>query len=244
MLLLSLDRDGTMKRLRMRFSRMILAALLVVAALTLAACGGGEPPTATPLPATAIPTASPTPMAEPTTPPTAEPATTEASGETATAEAKPEVEASQAESPLAAPDSPLAAPPSPLAPPSPAPTPVISGEEGGLAGQIVVVRPTGDVAVSGLVIGLAEVILGDDGLPKASGYEASAAPKATTDDYGRFVFNNLKPGLYTLVLDAVVTQYQLDEAETGDTILVEVKADEVVELGELRYPSLPIPGFQ
>jgi len=233
-----------MKRLRIRFSRIILAALLIVAALTLAACGGGEDPTATPLPATFIPTVPPTPVEEPTTPPTAEPVATEAPVEAATEEVDPEVEASQAESPLAAPDSPLDAPSSPLTPPSPAPTPVISGVEGGLAGQIVVVRPTGDVAVSGLVIGLAEVILGDDGLPKASGYEASTAPKATTDDYGRFVFDNLKPGAYTLILDAVVTQYQLDEAETGDTILVEVKADEIVELGELRYPSLPIPGFQ
>lgn len=44
-----------------------------------------------------------------------------------------------------------------------------------------------------------------------------------------FVFDNLKPGAYTLISDAVVTQYQLDEAETGDTILVEVKADEIVD---------------
>ena len=94
------------------------------------------------------------------------------------------------------------------------------------------------------MIGLAEVIRGEDGVPKASGYEASMAPKATTDDYGRFVFNDLKPGLYTLILDAVVTQYQLDTVDTGETILVEIKPNEIVDIGELRYPSLPIPGFQ
>lgn len=222
-----------MKRFCVRFSTIVLIAILTVSVLVLIACDGGKDPTATPAPPTAIPTAAPTAIEAPPTP-TVEPTATEA---------QPTAEASQVESPLSAPDSPLA-PPSPLTPPSPAPTPVASAEGGGLAGQIVVTRPTGDIAVAGLIVGLAEVILGDDGLPKASGYEASAAPKAITDDYGRFVFNNVKPGMYTLILDAVVTQYQLDDVGTGDTILIEIKPNAIVELGELRYPQLPIPGFQ
>jgi len=225
-----------MEQLHTRFSGMLILALLIVAAMTLAACGGGTEPTATPVPPTATATVAPTATTPPT--PTAAPPTAEAT------KASTEVEPSQAESPLAAPDSPLAAPPSPLTPPSPAPTPVTSSESGGLSGQIIVTRPEGDVAVAGLIVGLAEVILGDDGLPKASGYEASVAPKATTDDYGRFVFDDLKPGMYTLILDAVVTQYQLDNPETGDTILIEIAPNAIVDLGELRYSRLPIPGFQ
>jgi len=222
-----------MTKLRIRFLNVILFAVLTAALMTMSACNRSAPPTATPVPPTAVPTMAPTATeAQPT--PTIEMAAIEVS---------PASETSQTESPLAAPESPLA-PPSPLMPPSLAPTPVTTADTGGLTGQIIVTRPTGDVAVAGLVIGLAEVILGDDGLPKASGYEASAAPKATTDDYGRFVFNNLKPGRYTLILDAVVTQYQLDNAETGDTILIEVTPNTVLDLGELRYPRLPIPGFQ
>lgn len=222
-----------MKQLRARFSRITLIAVSAGVLAAMTACGGGDTPTATPMPPTVVPTTAPTATKVQPTPVIA----------TVTPKAPPTAEPSQAESPLAAPDSPLA-PPSPLMPPAPAPTPVTAADTGGLIGQIIVTRPTGDVAVAGLVIGLAEVILGDDGLPKASGYEASAAPKTTTDDYGRFVFNNLKPGRYTLILDAVVTQYQLDNVETGDTIVIEVKPNAVLDLGELRYPKLPIPGFQ
>lgn len=219
-------------QLRMRIPEVIVTSILLISSFGLAGCGGGEEPT--PVPTT---TQAPTATAAPTEAP-AQSTTVAPSASTAT------VEDSQVESPLAAPNSPLSAPPSPLAPPSPMPTPVTSATGGGLTGQIVVAKPTGDIAVADLMIGLAEVIKGEDGVPKASGYEASMAPKATTDDYGRFVFDNLKPGLYTLILDAVVTQYQLDTVDTGETILVEIKPNEIIDIGALRYPSLPIPGFQ
>lgn len=230
-----------MMQSHMRISGATIVLVLALAILGLAGCGGGEEPTPTLAPPTATATAAPTTIQEPTETPTMPP--TQATAVMPPA-SESTIEASQAESPLAAPASPLSAPPSPLAPPSLAPTPVTSADTGGLTGQIIVAKPTGDVAVAGLTIGLAEVIKGEDGMPKASGYEASAAPKATTDDYGRFVFDNLKPGLYTLILDAVVTQYQLDDIDTGDTILVEIQPNTIVDVSQLRYPSLPIPGFQ
>lgn len=226
-------RYRSMKYVDTRFHIFWVPALLIALALFVSACGGGEA-TATPVPPTAIPVAKPTASAVPTSAvlqvdesPTAEPETPESS---------------QVESPLSSPDSPLSSPPSPLAPPLP--TPAVSAEGGGLTGQIIVTRPTGDVVVSGLIVGLAEVILDENGQPKASGYESAVAPKATTDDFGRFVFDNVRPGMYTLILDAVVTQYQLENAETGETILIEISPNSVADLGELRYPSLPIPGFQ
>lgn len=219
-------------QLRMQIPEVTVALILLIVSLGLAGCGGGEEPTP-------VPTVAPAPTA--TLTPTETPAQDTIEPTSAIA---PSGENNPVQSPLAAPNSPLSAPPSPLTPPSLAPTPVTSADGGGLIGRITVAKSTGDIAVAALMIGLAEVIRGEDGVPKASGYEASMAPKATTDDYGRFVFNDLKPGLYTLILDAVVTQYQLDTVDTGETILVEIKPNEIVDIGELRYPSLPIPGFQ
>lgn len=143
-------------------------------------------------------------------------------------------------SPLAAPDSPLAAN-SPL--PTPAEDPIPTDEAGSIVGRILIVKPEGEIAVADMLIGLAEVLYDEEGVAKVGGYEPSRAVRVQTDAYGRFVMNNVKPGTYTLILDAVVQQYQLADEETGNTIMAEVKAGEVTDLGTLNYSSLPVPGF-
>jgi len=110
-------------------------------------------------------------------------------------------------------------------------------------GRIILNRPEGEVSVADMIMGLAEVIRDDKGMPKASGYEPSAAPRTITDALGRFVLNNLKPGTYTLILDGVTVQYQLADEATGETIMVDVKPGEVIDLGTLRYKNLPVPGL-
>uniref|UniRef100_A0A7C1FVY7 Carboxypeptidase regulatory-like domain-containing protein n=1 Tax=Caldilinea aerophila TaxID=133453 RepID=A0A7C1FVY7_9CHLR len=127
---------------------------------------------------------------------------------------------------------------------SPIPTPIVSENTGGLSGRIIITKAGGNVPLAGLMIGLAEVLLDEKGHPKASGYEPSNAPRTVTDDDGRFVFNHLEPGMYTIILDSAVTYYQLNDEKTGDTIVVKIHPGEIVDLGELRYSSLPIPGFQ
>jgi hypothetical protein len=110
-------------------------------------------------------------------------------------------------------------------------------------GRILIVKPEGEIAVADMLIGLAEVLYDEEGVAKVGGYEPSRAVRVQTDAYGRFVMNNVKPGTYTLILDAVVQQYQLADEETGNTIMAEVKAGEVTDLGTLNYSSLPVPGF-
>lgn len=133
--------------------------------------------------------------------------------------------------------SPLRAPESPL--PTPAVKPETSATAGAVVGRLILDRPEGEMAVTDALLGLAKIILDDQGLPRASGYTASEAPRTTTDSLGRFVLNNVKPGTYTLILDGVVTQNQLADEATGDTIMFEVKPGEVVDLGTLRYTTLP-----
>ena len=136
---------------------------------------------------------------------------------------------------------------SPLAPSSPLPTPaekpVPTSDTGSIVGRILINRPEGQIAVADILIGLAEVIRDENGVAKVGGYEPSNTIRVYTDAYGRFVMNDVKPGTYTLILDAVVNQSQLSDDKTGNTILAEVKAGEVTDLGTLNYSSLPIPGF-
>jgi hypothetical protein len=206
--------------------RLVPLVFLLLAGLLLAGCGGGE---ATPPATEAAATAAP---ADETTP---EEISTDTSAESA---------AGAAVSPLATPDSPLAVPivASPL--PTPVEQPEPTGETGSIMGRILVVRPEGEIPVADIIIGLAEVIYDDSGVAVMSGYDASTTVRVPTDPYGRFVMNGVTPGAYTLILDSIIRQYQLKDEATRSTIIVDVTAGEVTDLGTLEYTSLPLPGLQ
>ncbi len=211
--LVTIDRSDFVMK---RLHTFVFPILLVtLSLLAFAACGGDEEPTPAPTIA-----AAPAPTETPTPAPTA-------------------TAASQPESPLGAPESPL---PTPTTDPT-APQGATDSSTGAVLGQLAVTGLPGYRYVVDTIVGLAPVIRDDNGLPKAAGYEASTAPKAVTDAAGRFGIGNVEPGTYSIILDAVITSYQLDDETSGDTILVEVKAGEVVDLGLLEFTSLPIPGY-
>lgn len=172
-----------------------------------------------------------------------EPAPEATPTQAASAEAATEMatEAVAGVSPLE-PASPLAAPASPL--PSPEAEAAPTSDAGSIIGRILVVKPEGEIEVADMIIGLAEVIRDENGVARVGGYEPSRAPRASTDAYGRFIFNDVKPGTYTLILDAIVTQYQLADEKSGNTIMTDVKAGEVADLGTMEYSSLPVPGLK
>lgn len=217
----------------MRFNKTIVVVFPLVALLLLAGCGGGDnpTPTATPLPPvtpTAVPTQASAPQA-------ATQATVPTAAQTAAATNEAVAASStQPASPLSAPQSPL---PTPVAP-------ATTKDAGALIGTLVVRRPAGNQAVNGVIIGLATVIRDEKGNPKVSGYEAASAPKSITDDAGHFVISDLKPGAYTVILDAVLSQWQLSDPKTGNTIVVQIAPGQVTDLGTMVYDKLPVPGFQ
>ena len=116
-------------------------------------------------------------------------------------------------------------------------------DTGAITGRILVVKPEGEIPVSNMILGLAEVIRDENGVAKVSGYVQGGPNRTTTDAYGRFILNGVKPGTYTLILDAVVMQYQLEDESSGDTILVDVTAGQETNVGTLRYNKLPVPGI-
>lgn len=212
-----------------RFPTIILTLSLF--AFTLTACGNDRESPAAPAAVTALPA----------------PAQTDAAAQAPAQEAP--AASTATESPL------VAAGASSLATPvadSPMPTPTVevsgvtgetSAETGAITGKILITRDGADVPVASMIVGLAEVIRDENGDPRATGYSPDNAPKGTTDDEGGFAVNEVPPGMYSLILDAVITSYQLEDPGTGETILVEIEPDQVVDIGVLRYSSLPVPGF-
>lgn len=210
--------------------RIAVVPILLVITLVLAACGGGEEPTPAPVQPTAT-AAAPATQAAPATEAVQAPAATNVAATSAATD----------QAAVVAPVSPLSAPTSPL--PTPGTTPKPTATTGALQGRILLTRPEGEIAVADMVVGLAEVIRDEQGVARVSGYEPAGKNRTTTDAYGRFILNDIKPGTYTLILDAVVLQYQLANETTGETIMVEIKPNETTDIGTLKYASLPLPGF-
>lgn len=121
--------------------------------------------------------------------------------------------------------------------------PQTSASAGAVTGRIFINNEKGFRAVSGLLVGLAEVIKGDDGVEKAAGYDPSTAPRGELRTDGAFVVDNVPPGRYGVILDAVTTSILLKEMENPDnSLVITVEADKVTDLGNLVYPSIPLPG--
>lgn len=192
--------------------------LILIALVVVVACSSEEPPTATPMPTVA--------SAEPTA--------------TTAAQEAPE-------SPLAAPESPLNAPESPLAEPAAAESsaqPETSATTGALVGKLLISSEKYPMLpVSGVRVALAEVVQPDEGPPRATGYDPNSSPFAMSDAEGNFAIGNVKPGLYGIIVDSTITAVMLSNPETEESIIVEIKADEVVDVGTLQYENLPIPGY-
>ncbi len=215
-------------------------ALAITVALTLGACGRDKAPE--------TPSASPRPIAAAASAATEAPATEEPD----LSVAAPSAPAAQSDSasPLATPvaGSPLSTPSADS--PMPTPKPNVSGlkgaptsETGSVTGRVIIRRDGVDTPVAGVIVGLAELIRDESGVPRASGYSADSAKKGVTDTDGGFVVNNVVPGVYSIILDAVVTSYQLIDETTDETILVDVKAGETNDIGVHYYSSLPLPGY-
>jgi hypothetical protein len=67
--------------------------------------------------------------------------------------------------------------------------------------------------------------------PPMVGFSVETSPKADMDQVGRFVFKDVKPGDYGLVLWNPVSFFLLNEPNTEKSIKVVVKKGEVIDLG-------------
>ncbi|MEZ4735765.1 MAG: hypothetical protein R3E79_52410 [Caldilineaceae bacterium] len=162
--------------------------------------------------------------------------------------------AAQAESPLNAPDSPLPTATTAAAaaaveevniiPVSAPVDPQTTATTGAATGRIFINNAQGFRPVTNVIVALAAVITGDDGIERAAGYDAANAPRTDIREDGTFVIDNVPPGRYGVILDAVTTSILLKEAENLDnSLVITIEEGEITDLGNLVYGALALPGL-
>jgi len=88
---------------------------------------------------------------------------------------------------------------------------------------------------------LAETVKDSTGSDSFAALDRINSPRTVADDQGRFVFSNVPPGNYGLILDVITNSYLLMKPGTEVALLIEVSAEQQVDLGTLLYDSLPLP---
>jgi len=87
---------------------------------------------------------------------------------------------------------------------------------------------------------LAEVSTDAQGKERVASYSQSDSPRAFVDPEGKFVFANIPPGRYGIVLDTVLAAYLLHDPNQDTPLLITVVAGKTTDLGDLNYDSLPM----
>jgi hypothetical protein len=97
-------------------------------------------------------------------------------------------------------------------------------------------KPVVDVSVY-----LADLLKDDQGNDSIASYDRANSPRAFTDIEGKFVFANIEPKKYGLILDVVLNSYLLSHPKGSGPIFITVEAGKIVDLGKLDYTELPLP---
>ena len=139
-----------------------------------------------------------------------------------------------------------AMPPTVLVPPTLASntftSPIAGSDQVSITG--VLQRNTGSpVSVSNAILYLGSVHLDASGTPILAGLDKQTAPRTQTDQSGRFVFVDVPPGTYVLILDRVFEAFLLNDPISGKDFLIKPQAGQILDLGKLVYASLPGDNF-
>jgi hypothetical protein len=111
---------------------------------------------------------------------------------------------------------------------------------GAVKGVLQLKTSTGIKPVDHVILYLAEVVRDTEGNERVVSMDRLNSPRAYTDMNGYFEFFNVPPGKYGLVLDTITNSYLLGHPVSGEDMLFEVRAGEVLDTGVLVYNMLPI----
>jgi hypothetical protein len=104
---------------------------------------------------------------------------------------------------------------------------------------VLMVNQQDPMPASRVILVLAEV-MESKGTPVVAGFDRMVAPNTLTDHTGQFIFTDVKPGRYALVLDKITEAMLLNDPTSGGDLLFSVEGGKVTDIGRLIYRDLPI----
>jgi hypothetical protein len=113
---------------------------------------------------------------------------------------------------------------------------------GVVTGTLLFTEDDQSVAKANVPLFLAEVLTDENGVPRVAAINRIESPRTATDSEGQFIFSNVPPGDYGIVLDIVVKAYLLPEPDSDDDLIISVLPGEVIDLGILSYDTSILPG--
>jgi hypothetical protein len=120
------------------------------------------------------------------------------------------------------------------------PTETLATGTGRVSGVLQVTANGGAQPAQKVVLYLAETIKDSAGKDSVAALDRVNSPRTETDNQGRFVFKNVPPGNYGLILDVISNSYLLMKPGTQEALLIKVSEGQQVDLGTLLYETLPI----
>ncbi|RMF50088.1 MAG: hypothetical protein D6755_01625 [Anaerolineae bacterium] len=117
------------------------------------------------------------------------------------------------------------------------PTP--KSDSGIITGYLLENKANPTAPSSTVLLALAKIIPGPDGQPMVARFNREEAPHTLTDVNGRFVFKDIPPGQYGLIVDRISDAFLLNDPDTGGDFIFTATAGEVLDLGNLVYDAIP-----
>jgi hypothetical protein len=101
-------------------------------------------------------------------------------------------------------------------------------------------NPAKPAPAPNLILYLADILPETQGTPFLAAFDRVHSVRTTTDAAGRFVFADVVPATYSLILDRISDAYLLtDPKKPGADFIFTAKGGEILDLGELLYAKLP-----
>jgi len=98
----------------------------------------------------------------------------------------------------------------------------------------VLIDHTFETPVVGANVYLAPILTSEDQKMEMARFDKTIAIGVQTDQNGRFVFQEITPGRYALILGGAIHDYLLADFRTQEDVVFDLEADQIFEIGEVH----------